>query len=101
MSPEDPLLSSSISNDPMPRRKTERLVSLDVLRGATIALMIFVDFCGESTPAVDHSAWDGVRLADFVMPSFDFIVGVSLVMSMQVSDVCGCVCVSVSKWVND
>ena len=67
------------------QRKSERLVSLDVFRGITIALMIFVDFCGESTPSIDHSPWDGVKLADFVMPSFDFIVGISLVKSMQVS----------------
>jgi predicted acyltransferase len=71
----------------IPKRKGERLVSLDVLRGITIALMIFVDFCGESTPAIDHSPWDGVKLADFVMPSFDFIVGISLVKSMQVSEI--------------
>lgn len=67
------------------RKKSDRLVSLDVLRGVTIAMMIFVDFCGESTPAIDHSPWDGIKLADFVMPSFDFIVGISLVKSMQVS----------------
>lgn len=73
---------------PTRKKKSERLVSLDVLRGITIALMIFVDFCGESTPAIDHSPWDGVKLADFVMPSFDFIVGISLVKSMQVSVRC-------------
>jgi hypothetical protein len=42
-----------------------------------------IDCYAQSTPLIDHSAWNGVRLADFVMPSFDFIVGVSLAMSMQ------------------
>lgn len=90
MSQEEPLLQSTVGDEtleviPERKKKSERLVSLDVLRGVTIALMIFVDFCGESTPAIDHSPWDGVKLADFVMPSFDFIVGISLVKSMQVS----------------
>jgi predicted acyltransferase len=62
-----------------------RLISVDVLRGLTIALMIFVDYCGESWAAIDHCPWDGIRLADFVMPSFDFIVGISVVMSQRTS----------------
>ena len=66
-------------------KKSMRLVSLDVLRGITIALMIFVDFVGSSWAAVDHCPWDGIRLADFVMPSFDFIVGISVVMSQRTS----------------
>ena len=89
MNQEEPLLQPhQRENDEsiQPKRKSERLVSLDVMRGITIALMIFVDFCGESTPAIDHAPWDGVKLADFVMPSFDFIVGISLVKSMQVSN---------------
>lgn len=64
-------------------KKRSRLESLDILRGVTIALMIFVDYCGETLPAVDHAPWDGISLADFVMPSFDFIVGVSIVMSLS------------------
>ncbi|OVA03075.1 Protein of unknown function DUF1624 [Macleaya cordata] len=55
-----------------------RLVSLDVFRGLTVALMILVDDAGGVLPAINHSPWDGVTLADFVMPFFLFIVGVSL-----------------------
>jgi predicted acyltransferase len=76
---------SLIPTDTHPRRSKARLVSLDILRGFTIALMIFVDFCGGSTPSIDHAPWDGIRLADFVMPAFDFMVGISLVLSMQVN----------------
>lgn len=57
--------------------------SLDVFRGITIALMIFVDNVGEDFPEIDHAPWDGVHLADFVMPFFDFIVGVSLALSFK------------------
>ncbi|XP_058092794.1 uncharacterized protein LOC131239211 isoform X2 [Magnolia sinica] len=55
-----------------------RLASLDVFRGITVALMILVDDAGGILPAINHSPWNGVTLADFVMPFFLFIVGVSL-----------------------
>ncbi|XP_016447995.1 uncharacterized protein LOC107773064 [Nicotiana tabacum] len=55
-----------------------RLVSLDVFRGITVALMIFVEYAGGLYPAVNHSPWNGLSLADFVMPFFLFIVGLSL-----------------------
>ncbi|PIA40709.1 hypothetical protein AQUCO_02400046v1 [Aquilegia coerulea] len=55
-----------------------RLVSLDVFRGLTVALMILVDDVGGLIPAINHSPWNGVTLADFVMPFFLFIVGVAL-----------------------
>ena len=45
--------------------------------------MIFVDNIGSSWPVLDHSPWNGVALADFVMPFFDFILGVSLVFSLK------------------
>ncbi|KAM3231455.1 heparan-alpha-glucosaminide N-acetyltransferase isoform X1 [Capsicum annuum] len=57
--------------------KQRRLVSLDVFRGLTIALMILVDDAGKAFPSINHSPWFGVTLADFVMPFFLFIVGVS------------------------
>ncbi|EGD78011.1 hypothetical protein PTSG_09649 [Salpingoeca rosetta] len=64
----------------------ERLSSLDVFRGFTVALMVFVDETGAAFPPIDHSPWNGVRLADFVMPFFDFIVGVSLALSFKKFD---------------
>lgn len=56
----------------------QRLVSLDVFRGLTVALMILVDDAGGAIPSVNHSPWFGVTLADFVMPFFLFGVGVSI-----------------------
>ncbi|RDX91438.1 Heparan-alpha-glucosaminide N-acetyltransferase [Mucuna pruriens] len=58
--------------------KSQRLVSLDVFRGLTVALMILVDDFGGLLPALNHSPWNGLTLADYVMPFFLFIVGVSL-----------------------
>lgn len=56
----------------------QRLVSLDVFRGLTVALMILVDDAGGAFPSINHSPWFGVTLADFVMPFFLFGVGVSV-----------------------
>ncbi|XP_075491021.1 uncharacterized protein LOC142529378 [Primulina tabacum] len=56
----------------------QRLVSLDVFRGLTVALMILVDDAGKAFPSINHAPWFGVTLADFVMPFFLFVVGVSV-----------------------
>ncbi|KAI3888991.1 hypothetical protein MKX03_014039 [Papaver bracteatum] len=63
--------------------KPPRLVSLDVFRGLTVALMVLVDQAGGILPAINHSPWNGVTLADFVMPFFLFIVGVALALSYK------------------
>jgi predicted acyltransferase len=46
--------------------------------------MIIVDDAGGFLPALNHSPWDGVTIADFVMPFFLFIVGVSLTLAYKV-----------------
>ncbi|KAM3386813.1 hypothetical protein ACQJBY_009995 [Aegilops geniculata] len=60
-----------------------RLVSLDVFRGITVLLMIIVDDAGSFLPAMNHSPWEGVTIADFVMPFFLFIVGVALALAYK------------------
>lgn len=62
---------------------TGRVLSLDIFRGITVALMIFVEYAGGIYPAINHSPWDGITLADFVMPFFLFIVGVSLALAYK------------------
>ncbi|PUZ75888.1 hypothetical protein GQ55_1G245800 [Panicum hallii var. hallii] len=68
---------------PSPAARQPRLVSLDVFRGITVLLMIIVDDAGGFIPALNHSPWDGVTIADFVMPFFLFIVGVSLTLAYK------------------
>lgn len=64
--------------------KTQRLLSLDVFRGITIALMIFVNTLFLSPyPTLKHSVWNGCSLADLIFPVFLFVVGVSLVFSLS------------------
>lgn len=66
-------------------RKKSRLLSLDVLRGITVALMILVNSPGNQTAYLwlQHSVWNGFTLADLVFPLFIFIVGVSLAMTLS------------------
>lgn len=63
-----------------------RLTSLDVLRGATIALMIVVENQGDgahTVPGLAHAAWDGLGAADLVFPLFLFIVGGSMAFALD------------------
>ena len=61
-----------------------RLVSLDVLRGVTIASMILVNNPGSWEhvfPPLRHATWHGFTFTDLVFPFFLWIVGVSLTLS--------------------
>jgi predicted acyltransferase len=63
-----------------------RVLSIDVLRGLTIALMILVNDPGDwghTYTQLDHAPWNGFTLTDFVFPNFLFLVGASIIFSMQ------------------
>lgn len=60
---------------------TKRYVSLDVLRGLTVAFMIIVNNPGSWShifPPLRHAAWDGCTPCDLVFPFFMFCVGTSM-----------------------
>lgn len=65
--------------------KKERLVSLDVMRGLTVACMILVNNgAGPDTFAqLQHSKWHGLTFCDLVFPFFLFMVGVSIYISFN------------------
>lgn len=70
--------------DPAPNSASMRLLSLDVLRGLTIALMIIVNTSGAGAWAqMHHAEWNGLTATDLVFPTFLFVVGVSIVFSTQ------------------
>lgn len=61
-----------------------RLLSLDVLRGITMALMILVNNAGDANVSyaqLHHSLWNGCTLTDLVFPMFLFIVGASITLA--------------------
>ncbi len=65
---------------------TNRLVSLDIFRGMTIAFMILVNTPGSWTyvyAPLRHAAWDGCTPTDLVFPFFLFIVGVSMYLAFS------------------
>src|ERR1700722_3951566 len=67
--------------------QTKRLMCLDIYRGLMVAGMIVVDNPGSDDHAywgIEHAAWMGWAPADFIFPSFLFLVGVSIVLSFSV-----------------
>jgi predicted acyltransferase len=69
-----------------PAVSTPRLLSLDVMRGITIAAMILVTDPGTYSavfPPLLHAAWHGAMPTDMIFPAFLFMVGVSTVFSIQ------------------
>src|SRR5207237_4258186 len=69
----------------MPRETRERLKSLDVFRGLTIAGMLLVNDPGTwsaiYTP-LRHAEWHGWTPTDLVFPFFLFIVGVAIPLGL-------------------
>ncbi|MGB2668746.1 MAG: heparan-alpha-glucosaminide N-acetyltransferase domain-containing protein [Candidatus Acidiferrum sp.] len=62
----------------------KRLMCLDVYRGLMVAGMILVDNPGSDEHAywpIMHATWNGWTPADFIFPSFLFLVGISVVYS--------------------
>ena len=63
----------------------QRFVSLDVFRGASVALMILVNNPGTWNflyPPLAHAAWHGCTPTDLVFPFFLFAVGNALALTM-------------------
>ena len=64
--------------------KSNRLISLDALRGFTIAAMVIVNDPGiweNVYRPLLHAKWNGCTITDLVFPFFLFIVGVSIALA--------------------
>lgn len=66
----------------------KRLISLDVLRGITVAGMILVNNAGgpDSYAPLKHAVWNGLTVCDLVFPFFLFIMGISTYISLSKFD---------------
>lgn len=63
-----------------------RLASVDILRGLTVAAMLLVNNAGDWShvwPWLEHAAWHGCRVADYIFPLFLFIAGASLSLALE------------------
>src|SRR6266576_1443457 len=68
-----------------PKRTRERLLSLDVFRGLTVAGMLLVNDPGTWSaiyPPLEHATWNGWTPTDLVFPFFLFIVGITTHLSL-------------------
>jgi len=66
----------------------QRLLSLDFLRGLTVAAMILVNnpgSWGHIYAPLEHAEWNGCTPTDLVFPFFLWIVGVSIAFAMSSS----------------
>ena len=72
----------------MVKKASSRLLSLDVLRGITVAGMILVNNPGLSSvyAPLRHAAWNGLTPTDLVFPFFMFIMGISMYFSLRKFD---------------
>src|SRR5690606_13959302 len=64
----------------------QRLLSLDVFRGLTVAGMLLVNNPGTWSaiyPPLRHAEWHGWTPTDLIFPWFLFIVGITTVLSME------------------
>jgi predicted acyltransferase len=64
----------------------QRVLSVDVARGITIAFMILVNDPGDWNHVysqLDHAFWNGWTLTDLVFPNFLFLIGASIIFSLQ------------------
>ncbi|HUQ18127.1 MAG TPA: DUF5009 domain-containing protein [Gemmatimonadaceae bacterium] len=69
-----------------PPHRKERLLSLDVFRGMTIAGMLLVNnpgTWGAIYPPLEHAEWNGWTPTDLIFPFFVFIVGVTTHLSIS------------------
>ncbi len=70
----------------MNQKTSSRLLSLDILRGITIAGMIMVNNPGSWSyvyAPLGHAPWHGLTPTDLVFPFFMFIMGISTYISLR------------------
>ncbi|XP_029665789.1 heparan-alpha-glucosaminide N-acetyltransferase-like isoform X3 [Formica exsecta] len=64
-------------------RSSTRIRSVDTFRGIAILLMIFVNNHGGEYVFFNHSMWNGLTVADLVLPWFAWIMGLSITISKR------------------
>jgi len=78
-------MEKRMTNPSLAPTPIQRFLSLDVVRGITIAFMIMVNNNGGtgSWHFMNHAEWNGLTPTDLVFPTFVFVVGVSIVFAFE------------------
>ena len=82
----EPIALPDVDIAPPPAPKPQRLASLDIFRGITIAAMLLVNNPGSWSHAygpLKHAEWHGWTPTDLIFPFFLFIVGVAIPFSLS------------------
>lgn len=78
-----PLLSADQGRNSVSNTRSGRINFIDAFRGITITLMLFVNYGGGKYWFFMHAPWNGMTIADIVFPSFAFVMGMSLLLSIS------------------
>ena len=69
------------------KKKSSRIMAVDILRGITIAAMILVNNPGgpekEGFAPLLHAEWIGLTPTDLIFPTFMFIMGITTYLSLR------------------
>ncbi|XP_069835380.1 heparan-alpha-glucosaminide N-acetyltransferase-like isoform X3 [Dendropsophus ebraccatus] len=77
--PDESVVQSQSADTP----KHRRLLSLDTFRGFSLTIMVFVNYGGGGYWFFQHAPWNGLTVADLVMPWFVFIIGTSVALAFS------------------
>ena len=80
-----PTGAAALVSPPVGKEPRERLQSLDVFRGMTVAGMLLVNNPGTWSaiyPPLEHATWNGWTPTDMIFPFFLFIAGVTTHLSL-------------------
>lgn len=71
------------SENVVQRRISFRLCCLDTFRGLAIVTMIFANSGAGKYKWLEHATWNGLHSADLIFPSFLWIMGVCIPISIK------------------
>src|SRR4029078_6159494 len=84
--PQAPPAPVPVAQPTPPKPPRERLLSLDVFRGLTVAGMLLVNnprTGAHISPPIEHAEGNGWTATDLIFPFFLFIVGITPPLSLQ------------------
>lgn len=76
-------VTATVANAVAKQKSSNRLCSLDAFRGLAIVAMIFANTGAGRYHWFEHATWNGLHAADVIFPSFLWIMGVCIPISLK------------------